>query len=132
MTEREMLIDYQQKRRSFEELEKQTANAKLDFEKAESVLVEALLAKEAQSTSKYSDIGQATLLKPKLYAQFKKEHEEEVFSLIRAEGEESLIKPTVHPSSFSGFVGRLMESGKAIPEYVSYYMKQGVRFLPSK
>ncbi len=51
----------------------------------------------------------------------------QVFEMVRAK-EPEIIKETIHWSSFSKFVSGLVDEGKEIPKFVSYYFKQGIRF----
>jgi hypothetical protein len=66
-------------------------------------------------------------MEPKLHASYTKEYEPQVFEIVRAK-EPEIIKETIHWSSFSKFVSGLIDEGKEVPKFVSYYFKQGIRF----
>lgn len=127
-TEREILESFVIAKKRLDELDEARKAAQLEYDRAESQLVQSLIDREAKSTAKYEGLGFATLSKPKVYASYDKTKEPEVFSFIEQQGEKELIKLTVHPQTLNGFVGRLIEGGIGVPEYMTYYLKQGVRF----
>ena len=128
MQEREMLYDYVQKRKQYDEFKDSCADAKLRMEKAEEVLINALESKGALCTSKYEGIGQVRLNKPRLYANVNKDNHLDLISFLNKNGEQYLIKETVHPSALSSFVGRMLGEGKDVPEFINYIFKQSVTY----
>ncbi|MBI4708217.1 MAG: hypothetical protein HY761_09905 [Candidatus Omnitrophica bacterium] len=128
MDEREMLVKYIDARDKLNKLKEELTEAQKIFDEEESRLVTMLIDKEATSTARYEGVGFATLTKPRLFASYSKEYEQDVFQFVEKSGERELMKISIHPSFLSGFVSRLIEDGKVVPEFVRYYMKQGVRF----
>jgi predicted 2-oxoglutarate/Fe(II)-dependent dioxygenase YbiX len=129
MTERDLLQAYVEARRELEALSESLKESRAKYDQAEAALVEALIANDATATAKYEGLGFVSLQKPALFAAYSKEQEGKVFQFIRDNGMDSIIKPTVHHKSLSGFVSALVEEGKQVPEFISYYMKQGVKFF---
>ena len=127
MTEKEALIEYRDARIIKEDLDIQFKEAQAVLDKKEAQLINLLLDKEARRTADYEGIGSVTLMEPKLHASYTKEYEPQVFEMVRAK-EPEIIKETIHWSSFSKFVSGLVDEGKEIPKFVSYYFKQGIRF----
>jgi len=127
MTERDLLQEFKDARTLRNELKSKLEDAQNDLNEKELRLIEALTAKDATATAKYEDLGHAVLSKPKLYASYCKEDEEEVFKFLCEVGEESIIKDSVHPSSLSSVVARLIEEGQQLPECINYYLKTGLR-----
>lgn len=135
--EKELLEKFVNAKKRHEELELAEKQAKTELEQAETLLVQSLIDREAKATAKYEGLGFASLAKPRVYASFDKEREEEVFSFVKDQGEGELIKLSIHPQSLNGFVGRVLENGNAIPlirigeeetPLIKYFLKQGVRF----
>lgn len=126
--ERELLCQFREARQKREILEEALKAAESSLMRIESQLIESLQSRGAESTAKYEGVGRALLLKPRLYASYRKESEESVFDFLRKEGREEMIKPTVHSQSLSSFVREKFEQGQPIPEFISYYLKQSVRF----
>lgn len=131
-TEREMLQDYVEAKEAFSIAEKAYDNAKTILEERESVLVTALMDKGAKATARWDGLGHFTLTKPKLYASYVKENEQEVFSLVTEQGQGSIIKNTIASASLSTFVKGLIEKGVQLPEYIRYWEKQSGTFYPEK
>jgi hypothetical protein len=127
MTEKEALVEYRDARIIKEDLDIQFKEAQAVLDKKESQLVNLLLDKEARRTADYEGIGSVTLMEPKLHASYTKEYEPQVFEMVR-DKEPEIIKETIHWSSFSKFISGLIEEGKEVPKFVSYYFKQGIRF----
>lgn len=128
MTEKEMLGQYAEARRRHAELSEQTKAAKEELDTAEHNLVQMLLDKDATSTAKYDGLGYVSLAAPALYASYNKENEDLVFDFLRQNGMEAIIKPSVHHKSLSSFVKSKLESGESIPEFITKYTVQGVRY----
>ncbi len=125
--ERTLLIELREARKRRDELEEALSDAKRDYNEKEASLIEAIQAKQAEATAKYEGLGFARIAKPRLYASYKKENEEKIFALVTEDGRDDLIKPSIHPSSLSGYVSERIGSGKSIPEEISYYFKTSIR-----
>lgn len=128
MNERDILIEYAELKKRKEDTENAAKEAALQFEVAQYRIINMLIDRNADSTGRYPGIGFASLSKPKIYASYDKNGEEKVFEFIEEAGEAELIKPTVHPASFSSFVGRCITEGREMPNEIEFYLKDGVRF----
>ena len=128
ITERDLVLKFREARLNKKAAETALEEANRIYMDAESALIESLQARDAEATAKYEGVGYASLAKPRLYARFDKESEPMVFDFLKAEQRSDLIKETVNPASLSGFVGERLGEGKAVPEFIKYYLKPSVRF----
>jgi len=128
LNERDLVIRYRDARQKKEAAEAALREASADCDQAEAELVELLTARNATTTAKYDGIGSVTLVKPRLYASFRKEDEANLFSYLEQEGRADLIKPTVNSQSLSGFIRERVEQGQVVPEFISYYLRVSARF----
>jgi exonuclease VII large subunit len=126
--ERELIAQLREARKEVTLKEESLKHAEQKLNEIESKLIESMQARGAESTAKYEGLGRAILLKPRLYASYRKENEEAVFEFLKSVGREDLMKLSVHPSSLSGFVKEKVEQGESVPDCITYYLKQGVRF----
>lgn len=126
-SEKDLLIDLRKAKLRLEQAIKEKTMAEKEFDKLEAIIVEMLTEKDAKVTAKYDGIGSVTLLKPLVRAEYKKEFEPQVFDFLKTKGEDTLIKLTVHPQSFYGFVGRCLERGDKLPEFITYYLQPSIR-----
>jgi len=121
-----------QERRKIHDLYKyhdeKAKKAKIELGIIESQIIDQLTDKNATSTAKYEGVGFASIAKPRLFATYSKDQEGKFFEFLKETGNDSLIKPTVHSSSLTSFIGQLLEEGKTIPNYISYYLKPNIRF----
>lgn len=83
-------------------------------------------------TVKFDDIGSVTLMAPKPRPSYEKELEDQVFQFVREQGGDAIIKPTIHPSTFSSFVGELLAKGIPMPEYLQIFYQPSLKFTPKK
>lgn len=126
--ERELMIKFSDAKKRKDEAKIELENANAEYEQIEAALIEALQARNAESTAKYEGIGFVSLVKPRLYARFDKENEEQVFEFLKQEGREDLVKNTVNTQSLSGYIGERLEVGNGVPDFIKYYLKPSVRF----
>lgn len=129
-TERDLVLGLKHARDKKEELTYALKAANAEVNKLENQLIEALQASGATSTAKYDGVGSFTMLKPRVYASFNKEFETEMFEFLRSEGRQDLIKPSIHPKSLSAFVSEKLEKNESLPEFVTHYNAQTLRFNP--
>lgn len=128
MTEKELVEKYVSHRRLVEKLEEELKQEKQYLESTTQELIESMTARDAMTTAKYDGIGSVSLSKPRVFASYDKAVEDVVFDFIESVERAEIIKPTIHPASLSSFVSEMLEQGKAIPECITYYIKQGVKF----
>jgi hypothetical protein len=127
MTEKDLLIKLREAKFKKEFLESELKAATAEFDKQEAILVEMLTEKDAKTTAKYDGIGSVTLLAPLVRAQTNKEYEGELFEFVKTKGEEAIIKLAIHPQSLNGFVGRCLDRGDQLPEFLTYYLQPSIR-----
>lgn len=125
--ERALLIAYKEAKQQRDNAEASLKTLQGRVYALEAQLIEAMNAKGAEATARYDGIGYAKLMKPRLYASFKKEDEDTIKSFLRQIGREDLIRETVHPSSLSAFVAESLEIGSELPDKITYYLKPQLR-----
>lgn len=125
--ERTLVLEFVEAKKRKEETALAAEEASKKFTEIESALVEVLEDMNLEATATYTGIGYCKLMKPRLYASYRKENEDEVFAYLKAKKRQDLIKPSVHAASLSGFVSELVEAGEPIPESISFYMKKSIR-----
>ena len=105
--------------------------ALVEAHKAEDAAVKALVdyleSKGANATGRYEGLGWAKLNPPRLFASYSKEQEEQVFAWLKAHGQESAMKLTVHPSTFSQVISEALREGTELPVGTTFYLKPQVR-----
>lgn len=109
-SERELLLDLKNADRMLAAAQLAATEAAKAYDRAENALIEYMQAKNLKTTGKYNGIGSATLVKPRLYANYLKDNEELVFKFLKDVGRGDLIKETVNKNSLSGFVKEMLEN----------------------
>lgn len=127
ITERDLLIQFRDAKKAKADVELLLENATAACDRAEASLMELLTSKNATATAKYEGVGSASLVKPRLYANCKKENEPQLFLFLTEEGRSDLIKQTVNAQSLSGFVKEKVEEGAYVPEFISYHLRPSLR-----
>lgn len=125
--EMDLVFKYRDAKELLESRQLQLDDAKKMVENIETELIDLLQAEGKERTAKYEGVGFISLMSPKVYASCIKEKEEELFSYLRSEGREDMIRPTVNARTLSSYTKELMEEGKNVPECISYYMKPSIR-----
>lgn len=133
--ERDLVFKLRELREKAEALEAELSQVTKEEMLTEARLIEFLQLQGATTTAKYDGVGSFSVLKPRVYASFKKENERALFEYLTKEGRADMIKPTVHPQSLSSFVSECLENGKQLPkigdeELITYYSKTGLRHNP--
>jgi len=126
--ERDLVIKFRDAKKKKDDLDHQLKEAKKEFERAESVLIEFLEGNEATSSAKYDGIGYVTIPKPRVYANCKKENQETLFQYLEEIERTDMIKTSVNSQTLSSFVKELLDEGKPIPEFIGHYLKTTLRF----
>lgn len=124
MTERELLVSYKLARKRRDDIKSALADAQAVYDKAETAVVEYLIAKEANETATYDGVGYAKMKKPRLYASCTIENMPALKAHLMKVGRMDLVKETIAPAALSSYVGEVIEAGKTPPEMVTYYLKQ--------
>mgnify|MGYP001611478069 FL=1 len=117
--ERDLLSQLKSAREHADALESQLREAHVAEESAVKAMTDYLEAKGASATGRYPGLGWAKMNAPRLFASYPKAQEEAVFTWLKAQGQESAIKTTVHPSTFSQVIGECLRSGTALLEGIS-------------
>lgn len=126
--EKELVVEYAQRKKSYEELKALCSDAFSKLEQTTQKIIEYMEDTGASSTAKYDGLGRLTLTKPQLYAKFEEESRTEVFDFLRENGMSDIIKETVHHSTLSSFIASLIKDGKPIPAFISTSYRKNVRF----
>jgi len=97
----------------------------------EALISDQLIENNQIKTGEYdSSIGtiHATLGKSRLFANVNAANKEKLFDYLKSIDADSLIKTKtdVHPGTLSSLVSKLLEEGKAIPEFINFYEKQNI------
>lgn len=127
MTERELVQKYKEAKIRLEQLKIDKAQAEKDFTRIQEQLVEDLKARDAKSTANYEGIGRISLEKPRLFANVLKENQDFLFDYLKSIERDDLIKPNVHPSTLSSFVGEMVLEGKEVPDFITVSYKTTTR-----
>lgn len=130
VNEKELLLKFSEAKAKLIQKKEELSTAQAEFDEIENQLIETLQAEGKEATARYDNLGYATLVKPALYASVTKENEGLLFSYLEFLHRTDLIKQTIHPRSLSSFVKELLEVGKEIPPYISYYLKPSIRLIP--
>ena len=83
-------------------------------------------------TVKFDDLGSITLLEPTPRPKYAKESEATVFEFVTKNGGEGIIKPSIHPSTFSSFIKELLKNGTSIPDYIQVFFQPSIRYTAAK
>lgn len=131
-SEYQMLIKFKEAKDKLFNLKEQTTEAQKEFDQAESQLIEYLREEGKEATARYENFGYVGLNKPVIYASIAAEKKDEALKFLRSRKRGDLIQKTVNSRSLSTFIKELMESGRKIPECISYYLKTSARFYAEK
>jgi hypothetical protein len=129
MSEFDLVVKLRDARLKRDELEESLKTAKSEYDSLEQALIEAMTANGQEATARYEGLGYVRMMKPRLFASFRKENEDQVFKFLEDSGRADLIKPTVHAGSLSSYVSELVEAGSKIPETINYYLKPSLRLF---
>ena len=130
--EKSLVIAYRDAKAECEKIAEQLERATRARDEIERQIIEYLESKDARATAKYEGVGYIGIQKPRLYASYTKEHEEEVFRFLNGKGRADLIRPTVNKQSLSSFVKDALEQGQEIPVIISYYLRPSVQIYADK
>ena len=129
--ERELLSDLKSAREHADALEAQLREAHVAEESAVKALTDYLESKGASATGRYPGLGWAKMNQPRLFASYPKAQEEAVFAWLKAQGQESAIKTTVHPSTLNQVISEALRGGIPLPSPVTYYLRPQIRLYGS-
>lgn len=125
--ERDLLLAFKSAREAVQLADNTLKIARQYERETEQALIDYLEAKQASATGKYDGIGYAQINKPTLYASANVETLPQVLAWLRAHGQESAIKETVHHSTLSQIVSEQLRDSGELPPGVTYYLKPNVR-----
>jgi hypothetical protein len=127
MSERDLVLSLKNRRVERKEIEAKLDEIKYAEAEAETALIEYLESIGASQSAKYDGIGSATMVKPRLFASCSEENFDKLRDYLIKNERADLIKEKVMPQTLSVYVAELVEQGREIPEFISYYLKQSVR-----
>ena len=125
--ERNLLLKLRSAREAVQRCDEALKIARAEEREAEQAMLDYLDAKQASATGKYDGIGWAQVNSPRLFASCPVEKFPELASWLRAHGQESAIKETVHSSTLSQIVSEQLRDSGEVPPGVTYYLKPQVR-----
>ena len=125
--ERDLVLKFKKAKDKKSELETLLKEAKKEFDKIESRLIELLEDKSAEASAKYEGIGYVRVNKPRLYASCNVGDNEALFKHLIDVDQADMIKESVHPGTLSTYVKECIEQGNDFPEFVNYYFKTSLR-----
>ena len=125
-SERNLLVEYKLARVRRDDIKSALADAQQVYDKADTAMVEFLIANEANETAAYDGVGSARMKKPRVFASCKIENLPALKAHLEKVGRLDLFKETISPATLSSYVGEVIDAGKAPPEMISYYLKQSL------
>lgn len=126
--EQELIVKYKDTQEFVTSLKAKLQDAQGELDKVSEEIRELMEAQDKKSTAKYEGLGYITLAVPYVRASYKKDNETVVFGYLEEVGRGDLVKQTVTSGALSSFVKGLLEEGKKVPEYISYYLQPNIRF----
>ena len=126
--ERELLEKYCECRRKVATMKEALDEASAAFDQAEERLLNLMELEGKKKTAEYAGIGFLAIEKPSVYASCAEENKPALFDYLRSIGRDDIIKETVNAKSLSSVVKENLEAGTGVPECISYYLKQTVKF----
>lgn len=127
-SEQALVEEFARAKEKLDSLKEQCSAAQKEFDSVEATIVERLQTEEKEATAKYENLGWCSLSKPRIYANCVVENLPILFKYLRQHKRGDMIKKTVNPASLSSFVKELIDGGKAIPEFIGYYIKTSIRY----
>lgn len=131
MNEEQLLQNYVSARNRVDAEKTILKEAEAQLEEAESRIVEFLESSNKKDTGLYPGIGKLSITVPQVFASIKEENKSAGFEYLKQMNRADLIKETVNAQSLRSFIKEVMESGKSIPDCISYYLKPSVKFTRS-
>lgn len=126
-SEFELVLQYRNAKEKREKIDDEFSKAKAEEEATKLEVIEYMNEANITKTAMFDGVGSISITKPQLFANVKKEDEADLFLFLTDKGRSDLIKETVNSKSLSSFVGELIDKGQTIPQFISYYLKPGVR-----
>lgn len=126
-SEKELLIYTRKIKLELDAVTARKAQLENEYKALKYIVSTYLVDIDAKRTAMYEDIGSVSLLAPLVRAEYEKNQEEAVFDFVREAGEPEIIKLSIHPQSFYGFVGRCIDKGLEIPKAIEYHFEPVIR-----
>lgn len=125
--ERDLLLKFKASREAVAAADEALKAARAEEREAEQALLDYLEAKQASATGKYIGVGWCQIQKPRLFASATIENMPQVIAWLRAHGQESAIRETVHSSTLSQIVAEQLQDSGELPPTVTYFLKPNLR-----
>lgn len=124
-SERDLVVAYKLAKTEVKGIDKELKEAEKIRDKAEFALIELLVANNADATAKYEGLGYGRL-NTTLFASCKKDNQEKFMEDLKKEDREDVIETVTPKGKVTTYVKELIENGKPVPEYLTYYFKQTI------
>ncbi len=131
MSEKELVLKYREACDECDRFAKLLAAASAIKMGLESSLEELMDADDKTTTAEYEGVGKVVAANPQLYASVLAENREKLYDFLRGEDREDMIKTSVAGGSLSSLVKQMIQDGKELPAFITYYIKTGVRLKRS-
>ena len=102
-----------------------------EYDKLAYELHEHMVLNGLSKTGEYSGIGKIQD-HVRTFASFKEENREKVYEWLKENGLGDIIKPYVHPSTFSALISDNIKEGRTYPEFINVFMKPSPKLIKSK
>lgn len=126
--ERALICAFCDARAQRDRLKADLTDAQARMDAAEHALIEALQAQDKTATASYDGLGWVSLTKPRLFARYDKEDEDQVIAFVTQDGRPDLVRTIVQPGALSAYVAEQVEAGRALPPIIKFYLRHTVRF----
>lgn len=127
MNERELLQDLIVYKKRKKEIESDLKNVNETILQLEGQMIEHLEEQDQEATAKYEGLGYCQMIKPRVFANYDKSREDEVFEWLENQGLDGVICQTVNKNTLSSLVRERLELGLDLPECIKYFLKPQIR-----
>lgn len=131
-TERQLIEQFLNSKRNVENLTDTLKEATRERDDIEAKLIKILQDEGKQATARYEGLGHIIVCTGAAHASIQKGMSDEVKSHLRNIGRDDLIKETIAPASLSSYVRECLSQNIEIPNGVSFYVPQFLKFYASK
>ena len=90
-------------------------------------IIDMLNEEEKTATAKYEGLGSISLVSAKVRVNQRKDLQPQLFEYLRSIGREDIISESANSSSLSVLVKEMLAEGKAVPEFIPYYLQPSIR-----
>lgn len=131
-SEKQLIEKFVQQRQFVDDLKIQLAEATKERDDLEARIIKNLADEGKQASARYDGLGHVIICVGAAHASIQKGMAEEVQKYLKNIGREDMVKETVAASSLSAYVRECLQKNDPIPEGVSFYIPQFLRFYEAK